>query len=415
MSDDRLRVLLVAYACEPGRGSEPGAGWNSAVSLADKCSVWVVTRANNQQSIESELSRSPVPDLHFVYYDLPAWARFWKRKQRGVQLYSYLWQVFAAKPVRETVQRERIDVAQHVTFVKYWAPSAVRSAGVPYIWGPVGGGEPLPRQFWIHLSLRAFVYETLRLCARRIAEMDPLVRKTAMHCALALATTPETAARVKVLGAKEVQVLTDVALTESEMREMSAVARAQGGTAVRFVGIGRLLGWKAYDLIVRALATSHILDWTLMIAGDGPERSRLLRIAAQHGVADRVQLVGRVPRSEVPHFLASADVFVHPSLHDTGGWVVVEAMAAGLPVVGCDAGGTSLRITPECGFLATVDDYARTLRELTEACEILAGDGSLREQMGKSARREAVGTFFAPYRTQQVLALLRGVSGRTGE
>jgi hypothetical protein len=76
-------VLLSAYACEPGKGSEPGIGWNLARHLAEHHEVWVLTRTNNRPAIEAELARNPVPGLHFVYHDLPPWARFWKRGQRG--------------------------------------------------------------------------------------------------------------------------------------------------------------------------------------------------------------------------------------------------------------------------------------------------------------------------------------------
>jgi len=88
-----LKVLISAYACEPGKGSEPGVGWNLARHLAAHYEVWVLTRANNCPVIEVELAQSPVPGLHFVYHDLPPWARFWRRGQRGVQLYYYLWQL----------------------------------------------------------------------------------------------------------------------------------------------------------------------------------------------------------------------------------------------------------------------------------------------------------------------------------
>ncbi len=87
------KVLLSAYACEPGRGSEPEVGWRWAVELAGLgYQVWVLTRANNRAAIERGLaSRAPIPSLHFVYYDLPGWARWWKKGGRGVRLYYVLW------------------------------------------------------------------------------------------------------------------------------------------------------------------------------------------------------------------------------------------------------------------------------------------------------------------------------------
>jgi len=409
LSERRLRVLLVAYACEPGRGSEPGAGWNSAVSLASYCSVWVLTRENNRGAIESELQRNPVEHLHFVYFDLPPWTRFWKRGQRGVQLYSYLWQAAAAKIARDIVQREGIDVAQHVTFVKYWAPSAVRSTGVPYIWGPVGGGEPLPRAFWTHLSWRGLVYEVSRLIAQRIAETDPLVRATARRAAIALATTPETARRLERIGARRVEIMNDVALTPSEIRTLATVRRRSPHNRVRFLGVGRLLAWKGYDLVIRALAQSSIPDWELTLVGEGPERSRLLRLASKLGVSNRVNLVGRVDRERLLRWFAWADVFVHPSLHETGGWAVVEAMAAGLPVVGCNAGGTAQAVTEECGILAGIESFDTCISEFVAACESLSADLVTRMSMASASRCRAMDVYAATRRARRMHTLLREI------
>src|ERR1700683_2444848 len=88
----RLRVLLSAYACEPGRGSEPGVGWNWIRELAKFDEVWVMTRSNNREPIERALTAEPIDGAQFVYYDLPRWLRFWKKRQRGIRLYYYLWQ-----------------------------------------------------------------------------------------------------------------------------------------------------------------------------------------------------------------------------------------------------------------------------------------------------------------------------------
>jgi hypothetical protein len=70
-----LRVLVSAYACEPEKGSEPAVGWNMVGQIARFHEVWVITRANNQEPIEKALATKPLPNVHWVYFDLPRWAR----------------------------------------------------------------------------------------------------------------------------------------------------------------------------------------------------------------------------------------------------------------------------------------------------------------------------------------------------
>ncbi|HZF26454.1 MAG TPA: hypothetical protein VEZ88_09350, partial [Steroidobacteraceae bacterium] len=111
-----LRVLLSAYACEPARGSEPGIGWNWARHLAEAGNeVCVLTRANNRMAIESSLRNDPVRRLRFAYYDLPGWARWWKRGGRGVHLYYLLWQWGAFRFARRLHRARAFDVVHHIT------------------------------------------------------------------------------------------------------------------------------------------------------------------------------------------------------------------------------------------------------------------------------------------------------------
>jgi hypothetical protein len=85
-----MKILISAYACEPGKGSEPGAGWNWIMEAARHNEVWAITRANNRGAIEIESAKGITPDVNWIYYDLPRWARFWKKGARGMRIYYYL-------------------------------------------------------------------------------------------------------------------------------------------------------------------------------------------------------------------------------------------------------------------------------------------------------------------------------------
>lgn len=383
----KLKILISAYACEPGKGSEPGVSWNMARHMAKHHEVWVLTRANNRSVIEAELARDPLPRLHFVYHDLPRWARFWKRGQRGIQFYYYLWQLTAIPLVRRLHREVGFDVVHHVTFVKYWAPSALAFLdGVPFVWGPVGGGESAPRAFWSTFGPRGILYEALRSLARWLGELDPLVRRAAQQATIALATTPETSARLKRLGAKRVEVMGESALPEDEMVLLGSIL-APSTHPVRFLSLGRLLHWKGFHLGMMAFAQSGLQDAEYWIVGDGPERKRLKRLAKRLGVADRVRFFGQLPRREVLRLLGQCHVLVHPSLHDSGGWVCLEAMAAGRPVICLDLGGPAMQVTEETGFKIPVSRPDQVIAKIAEAMLRIAKDHKLRESMSKAGRQ----------------------------
>ena len=87
-----MKLALVAYACSPGQGSEPGVGWNVATTLAEEHDVWVFTRANNRRQIEEGMPPHLAGRLRFVYHDLPGLRRL-KRLPFGLYPYHYSWQM----------------------------------------------------------------------------------------------------------------------------------------------------------------------------------------------------------------------------------------------------------------------------------------------------------------------------------
>jgi len=242
-----LKILLSAYACEPDKGSEPAVGWNIAWALSEYHEVWVLTRANNREVIENYLCAHQNPNLHFVYFDLPQWACWWKKKQRGVQLYYYLWQLAIYPLTKRLHQQVGFDLAQHVTFVNYYKPSLLAFLPIPFVWGPVGGGESAPLKFWPGFGIRGVIYEIFRNVIRMLGELDPLVRFTAHRAALSLASTQETTARLKKLGSKRIEIFSQVGLQDQEITAQSQLSLPPD-SPFRFISMGRLLHWKGFHL-----------------------------------------------------------------------------------------------------------------------------------------------------------------------
>lgn len=388
------RILLSAYACEPHRGSEPGVGWNWMLQISRFHEVWVITRANNRPVIEAEMGRNPQGNVHFLYYDLPAWLKFWKRGNRGVHLYYYLWQIGIYFVVKKLHRRVGFDIVQHVTFVNYWMPSFLALLPVRFVWGPVGGGDSTPELFLKTLSWRGRLYETARNLACRIFEWDPFVRLTARRSRLALAVTENTARRVRSLGAKRVELLSQVGLSAAEIAALPD-QRSNSRANFRMVSVGNLLHLKGYHLALSSfgeLLKSHP-ESEYWLVGDGPERRRLEAQAQALGINGRVRFWGKQPRTEVLQKLAECDVLVHPSLHDSGAIVCAEAMGAGLPVVCLDLGGPALQVTDDTGFKIAAKSPDQTVADMAAALGKLAGSVELRRQMGE-AGRQRVRDFF---------------------
>jgi len=383
----RLKILLSAYACEPNRGSEPGVGWNWARHLAREHEAWIITRSNNRNPIEAALARESLPNAHFVYYDLPRWARFWKRGSFGLRTYYYLWQTGAFFAARRIACDVKFDYVHHITFVKYWMPSFVSLLGPPFLWGPVGGGESAPPAFRSNFSLRGKIYDLARRAARALGSSDPFVSLMARRAAVGLATTEQTAACMRALGCRTVRVFSESGLSSEDLDVLAAIP-PRHERPFRVVSIGNLLHLKAYDLALQAFAGflhrgGRGEYWLL---GDGPERNRLEGLAKGLGISGQVKFWGRVPRAEVLSRLADCDVVVHPSLHDSGGWTCLEAMAAARPVVCLDLGGPGTQVTNETGIKIPAESPEQVVSAMARAFETLAANAALRLRMGEAGR-----------------------------
>jgi glycosyltransferase involved in cell wall biosynthesis len=382
-----MKVLLSAYACEPGRGTEPGVGWNTAWEIAKYHEVWVLTRPDDgREAIEAELQRNPNPNLHFVYFTLPIFGSIWRQGGSIVFIiHYYFWQIQAFSIARRLHRDIGFDVAHHVTFVRHSSPSFLALLPIPFIWGPVGGGESAPAPFWQDFSFGNKVYEILRSGIRWVGERDPFARMTAQRSTIVRATTEDTAIRIRQMGAKQVEVFPESSLTKEEIARLIQF-NDPDRTGVRFISMGRLLHWKGFHLGLRAFAQAAIPEAEYWVLGEGPERQRLEDLAVELGIADRVKFWNRLPRDEALQKLGSCTALVHPSLHDSGGWVCLEAMMTARPVICLDLGGPGVQVTEETGFKVAADDPDRAAQGLAAAMVRLAHDPELRLAMGRAGQ-----------------------------
>jgi len=388
-----MKILLSAYACEPNKGSEPGVGWHWALEIARMDhEVWVLTRANNRSPIEAELSRLPtMPNLHFLYYDLPARARWWKRGQRGVHLYYFLWQWGAYRLAKRIHSIERFDRVHHVTFVSARQPSFMGNLGIPFVFGPVAGGERAPWHLRAGYGLQGWLADGVRDLANFQVKIDPLVRRTFKQAERIYVTSEQTLSllprRYRTKASVQLAIGIDATDMPFSSGRLPASCADRGGFSLLYVG--RLLYLKGMHLGLPAFA--HLLekqpDARLTIVGDGPDKWRWQGLANKLGVAERINWIPWRDRKELSALYAYHDAFLFPSLHDSGGMVVLEAMAHGLPVVCLDLGGPSVMVDETCGRVIETKGKHQSvvIASLADALVKLAESHAYRFKLGMGA------------------------------
>ncbi|MGY1836929.1 glycosyltransferase [Blastococcus sp. SYSU DS0510] len=182
-------------------------------------------------------------------------------------------------------------------------------------------------------------------------------------------------------------------------------SRPTGGLRIGYVG--RLAPQKRPDLVVRAFGRMAE-PAQLVVVGDGPERPRVESLVARSPARDRIRLSGFVPHDAVPGVLEGLDVLVLPSAYEEMGSVLVEAMAAGLPVVASDVGGIPEVVRDgETGLLVPPGDVAA----LAAALDRLVADDRLRGRLARAARWRAA-AYAWPELSSRVAGVYAAVLGR---
>jgi len=208
----------------------------------------------------------------------------------------------------------------------------------------------------------------------------------ARRATLALAVTEETKARLLRLGTKRVELFSAMGMDAAAYARLCAIPIGRGG-AVRFISMGRLLHWKGFHLGLRAFAAANLPDAEYWIVGDGPERPKLVELATRLRIANRVRFCGPQRWNDALQTLATCHVLVHPSLHDSGGFVCLEAMATGKPVLCLDLGGPAEQVTPLTGVKVAALTPEQAVSDLARAMTLLGNTPDLRHAMGEEGRR----------------------------
>jgi glycosyltransferase involved in cell wall biosynthesis len=355
-----VKILLSAFACEPHRGSEPEVGWKWALHLAQLGhEVWVLTRSASRSAIETEIMRLREKRLHFGYYDMPEPLRWWGEAGRGLLLFVHyaLWQWGAVGAARDLHAREGFDRVHHVTFAGVRAPSFMGTLGIPFVLGPIAGGERAPWKLRFGYGFKGWLRDALRDLANATVRFNPLMLRTFARATTIYVTSRETLALLPRAHRKKAVV--ELAVGNEDEGDGVNVDPAEGqppDTTFRVLYVGQFLYLKGMHLGIPAFA--RLLkarpDARLTLIGDGPAKARWQKLAKRLDIAANIDWQPWLRRAELAKFYLSHQVMLFPSLHDSGGMVVLESLAYGLPVVCLNIGGPGIIVTNGCGRVVDV-------------------------------------------------------------
>ena len=386
-----MKVLLSAFACEPNKGSEFAVGWNWALFLARAGhQVVVLTRSESRLAIEKETNAAP-PDarLRFVYFDVPERLRW---QARGpLHAHAILWQWQASGFAKELQRREQFDCVHHVTYAGLRTPSFMGGLGIPFIFGPVGGGERAPWRLRRGYSLAGLIHDAVRDAANFMIQFTPFLTHTFARAERIYVTSRETLRLMPRRFHHKAQIELAIGAEESTaVAGGSHPARTARDGCFRVLFAGRFVDYKGMHLGLPAFArlARSCPEARLTMVGEGPMQRRWRKLVDDLGITSVVEWLPWQAREHMATLYARHDVLLFPALHDSGGMVVLEAMDHGLPVVCLKLGGPATMVNASCGYAVDPADKsaAQVIREMGDALTGLAG-AAVRQPLADAARR----------------------------
>ena len=360
-----MRLLISAYACAPDRGSEHAVGWTWITQAARAGhDVTALCSPVHRDAILAASGRDPdLRAITWCFPDVPGWDLAQGCEPAWERTYNLLWQCVALTSARNQQMRGRFDVVHHLTWAGLRAPTFLGSLGAPLVIGPIGGGETTPPLLRKAFSARARITEVLRDVSNRTVALNPILRPGLRKAVcIATKTSQTTLALPATWRAKCFTYI-----SESISPDLLAKSRHSTSGAPKLLFVGRLLYWKGVDLLVDGFSAFHALrpDATLTILGEGPEKKRMIAAFQAKKLGHAVRFLPQRPRHAVPALYDEHDLFLFPSLHDSGGTVVLEALARGLPVLCLDLGGPALIATSAAAVI--ISTHSRTHAEVVRS------------------------------------------------
>jgi glycosyltransferase involved in cell wall biosynthesis len=388
-----MRVLIVAEYASAQFGGEAILPLHYFRKLRSR---GVDARLVVQDRTKQHLQTLFANDLDHIYFIPDNFLHIWldRLSQRlpprigalTINVFSYLYtQTLQRRVVRQLVQDQQIDIVHQPVPVSPKQPSLMFDVGVPVVIGPMNGGMNFPPAFRSDRSrLEKLTLAVGRWAALWINRLLPGKDKAAVL----LVSNSRTQAALPTKRSSRVIELTengvDLELWQVA-KSASSLDPSHRAAQPRFVFIGRLVDWKAVDLLLQAFQpiaaqTNAVLE----IIGEGEMRSSLEALVADLGLSDRVMFKGWLSQPECAVSLQQATALVLPSLYECGGAVVLEAMAMARPVIATNWGGPADYIDETCGILVDPTSRSAFIAGLTAAMLRLANSPELGQALGQA-------------------------------
>lgn len=375
-------------------------GWSAYQSLRHRHEVRVLTSESGRGSIREAARKGLAEESDFIFV---------RERWRNInypavdKLTSWFNNFDFQSELKETarlvLQEFRPEIIHQVTIGTWRAGNPLAGCGIPFVWGPIGGGEEIPHAFLRGFSIYSRLFEILRRASGWWARHNAEVLRTARQADWIFAGNRPTASLVRGLRghSSNLEILPFAAFAEEKMREFAPrlCFENPGIPHIQIFSGGYVEARKGIGLALHVLAKlkRRGLKFQYEHGGIGPEQAHLMRQIKKEDLTDCAKIVAPYAGVAYREKLRTTDIFLFPSLRENCGISLLEAMGHGCVPVVADLAGPGEIVTPECGIKIPVTRPAEFEDRLTEELAKLFRDAERRRRLGEAARVRVLQNF----------------------
>lgn len=388
-----LKVLINAYACSPGMGSEPGMAWNWVKNLAKFCELYIITEGEFWEKIEAAVpTLEQGGNMHFYYNPVSDEIRKMCWNQGDWRFYKYYrqWQWKTYLMAKGICEKERIDVLHQLNMIGFREPGYLwklsKENGVPFVWGPIGGLKQFPTAYLKEAGLKMQLFMRLKnfLNIWQLKH-EKRVDEALKTAKLLISSIPDSYRALKKYKGLESIVIPETGCFLSEDISTSRFDTEE----FHIMWVGKFDFRKQLPLALQAVALAKNPKLKLDVYGSGSvgQVEMAKRMGEELGISQLVIWYGNQKNDVVMEAMRKAQLFFFTSVNEDTSTVVLEAVSNRLPVVCFDACGMSAVIDASVGRKIALSQPSQSAHDFARILNELEGNRALLKQLSENCRQ----------------------------
>lgn len=388
-----LKILINAYACSPGMGSEPGMAWNWVSNLAKFCELYIITEGEFREKIEEVVpTLEQGKNMHFYYNPVSEEIRKMCWNQGDWRFYKYYreWQWKTYLMAKEICSSEHIDVLHQLNMIGFREPGYLwklsKESDVPFVWGPIGGLKQFPLAYLQGAGLKMKLFNRLKnILNVWQLKHEKRVDEALKTARLLVSSIPDSYRAIKKYKGLESIVIPETGCFLSEDIPTDRFDEKE----LHVMWVGKFDFRKQLPLAQRAIAIANNPNIVLDIYGGGSDEqiASAKRVADLLGITEKVVWHGNQPNDVVMNAMHKAQVFFFTSVSEDTSTVVLEAVSNRLPVLCFDACGMAAVIDDKVGRKVALSNPAQSATDFAKLLNNLEHDRNLLKQLSENCKQ----------------------------